>query len=84
MSTSEENVLAFLKDYRELLQERFERLVIYGVKATELIRLIEQPEQVGRKPFVHVCKLYKAIDRIDQNLEAHRLAMYRHVEERAA
>lgn len=84
MSTSEENVLAFLKAYHQLVPARFQYLMLYGMKATELKRLIEHPEQLGNKPFVHVCKLHKAIDKINRNLQAHRLAMYRRMKELAA
>lgn len=71
MTIEEQRVLAYLKEFEQVVGDCFKRLSIYGMKATELVRLLEDPEHYGNKPFVHVCALYKAISKIDRRLDLH-------------
>ncbi len=84
MTLEEQQVLAFLKEFEQAIGDRFQYLIMYGMKATELVRLLKDPDHFGNKPFVHVCSLYRAIGKIERRLDLHVLDMKKHLRKRAA
>jgi hypothetical protein len=61
------NVLGHLYHMKEFYGPDFDKLIIYGVKATDLVKFLENPEPYFNKSFVYVCEVYRAIDRIYKN-----------------
>ncbi len=56
-------VLAYLKRAQQCYPDDFGKLILCGAKATDMIKLLEQPEACGNWPFDFVCDMYRAIDK---------------------
>jgi hypothetical protein len=57
-------VLEHLYALRSFYGQDFDKLGIFGGKATDLVKFLENPEPYFNKSFVYVCGLYDSIDKI--------------------
>lgn len=68
LDITKKKVLTYLKKMKFQNQAYYDLIILYTVKANEIVKYLEHPELCGRWPFEHVCKIEYAINQISKHL----------------
>lgn len=66
LDIAQKNVLTYLKRMKFQNQAYYDLIILYSVKANEIVNYIEHPEACGKWPFDYVCKIEYAINQISK------------------
>ena len=60
-------VVTYLKKMRLQNQAYYDKLILYGAKPHDIIKIIERPDECGTWPFDYVCQIFDAVKKTAKN-----------------
>ncbi len=66
INETEARVLEYLRKYKKFLPEYFDKLVIFGARANDIVKIIQNPDACGHWRFDYVYTVFEAIKKINK------------------